>query len=155
MNECFKRKQFFQLHVLVLQAWIYYYIFFILSGGLGGNLSVVCGSNHSAETTSMESSTTTASSTARLISTTTEVSSVELITTSAINENISDATGSTAATLSEENKCDSLIGRLFFEYMISENPNLLIIVNFTKKVSFKLLSNAISTCRTCRIRKIP
>lgn len=103
----------FQMHVLVLQAWIYYYILFILSGGLGGNLSVVCGSNHPAETTSMETSTTTASSTTRLISTTSEVSSVELITTSAINENRSDATRSTAATLSEENKCDSLIGRFF------------------------------------------
>lgn len=127
----------------------------MLSEGLRGNLSVVCGSNHSTETTSMETSTTTASSTTRLISTTSELSSVELTTTSAINENRSDATGSTAATLSEENKCDSLIGRFFFEYMISKNPNLLIIVNFTKEVSFKLLSNAISTCRTCRIWKIP
>lgn len=127
----------------------------MLSEGLRGNLSVVCGSNHSTETTSMETSTTTASSTTRLISTTSELSSVELTTTSAINENRSDATGSTAATLSEENKCDSLIGIFFFEYMISKNPNLLIIVNFTKEVSFKLLSNAKRACRTCRIWKIP
>lgn len=107
----------FQSHVLVLQAWNYFYnitFFFMLSEGLRANLSVVCGSNHSTETTSMETSTTTASSTTRLISTTSELSSVELTTTSAINENRSDATGSTAATLSEENKCDSLIGIFFF-----------------------------------------
>lgn len=83
----------------------------MLSGGSVGNLSVACGSNHSAETTSVETSTTTASSTTRLKSITSEVSSDELITTSAIKENRSDATGSIAATLSEENKCDYLIVR--------------------------------------------
>lgn len=112
MNECFKRKQF-SIACTCSTGLDLLLHFFMLSEGLGGNLSVVCGSNHSAETTSMETSTTTASFTTRLISTTSELSSVELITTSAINENISDATGSTAATLSEENKCDSLIGRFF------------------------------------------
>lgn len=82
----------------------------MLSGGLGGNLSVVCGSQHAAETTSMETSTTTAT---RLLSPTSEVSSMELLATSAINENRSDVTTSAAATLSEENKCDYLIGSFF------------------------------------------
>lgn len=85
----------------------------MLSGGIGENLSVVCGSQHATETTSMETSTTTALSPTRLLSPTSEVSSMELLATSAINENRSDVTTSVAATLSEENKCDYLIGSFF------------------------------------------
>lgn len=86
----------------------------MLSGGKGGNLSVVCRSQHTEETTTMETSTTTVSSTTRLSNPTTGVSSMELIVTSAINKNNSDVTISTDSNLSSELKCDHRIGRDFF-----------------------------------------
>lgn len=79
---------------------------------------------------------------------------MEFIIIFVINENILDVIGLIVVILLEENKCDFLIGRFFFEYMIFKNLNLLIIVNFRKGVLFKLLLNVISICRICRIWKI-
>lgn len=66
----------------------------------------------------MKISTTTALSTTRLSSPSSAVSSKELFATSAINENKSDVTTSTAVTLSEENKCDHRTGSFFLIYNI-------------------------------------
>lgn len=85
----------------------------MFSGGKGGNLSVVCGSQHTEETTTMKMSTSTASSTTPLFRPSSVVSSMELIATSAINKNNSDITISTDTILSEELKCDHRIGRFF------------------------------------------
>lgn len=75
--------------------------FYILTGGLNGNLSIVCGSQLAAETT-MKISTTTASSTTQLSSPTTAVFSME--PTSAFN--ITNANiNTTAATLSKGGIC--------------------------------------------------
>lgn len=84
----------------------------MLSGGLGGNLSVICGSQHAAETT-MKISTTTASSTIRLLRPSSVVSSMEHTVTFSINKNNSDVITSTAAFLSEELKCDHRIGSFY------------------------------------------
>lgn len=77
------------------------------SEGLGGNLSVVCGSQLGRKKTSMLIYTT------RLSNPSSVVSSMELIATSAINKNNSDATMSTVDILSEELKCDHRIGIFF------------------------------------------
>lgn len=82
------------------------------SGGLGRNLSVVCGSQHAAETT-MKTSTTTPSSTTRLLRSSSVVSSMGLKISSIMNKNNSNVTTSTAAFLSEELKCDHRIGSFF------------------------------------------
>lgn len=73
--------------------------FYILTGGLKGNLSIVCGSQLAAETTTMKISTTTSPSTTRLSSPTTAVLSME--PTSALNITNADIINTTAATLSE------------------------------------------------------
>lgn len=71
----------------------------MLTGGLEGNLSIVCGSPLPAETT-METSTTTASSTTRLSKPSTAVLSMEPI--SANNITNVNTINTTAAVLSEE-----------------------------------------------------
>lgn len=76
--------------------------FYILTGGLNGNLSIVCGSQLAAETT-MKISTTTASSTTRLSSPTTAVFSME--PTSALNITNANIINTTAATLSKGGIC--------------------------------------------------
>lgn len=75
---------------------------YIFTGGLNGNLSIVCGSQLAEETTTMNIPTTTASSTTRFSSPTTVVLSTEPI--SAFN--ITDANiNTTAAPLSAEGIC--------------------------------------------------
>lgn len=95
---------------LFVQAWIstcfLSFIYTFASEG-GGNLSVVCGSQLGRKTTSMLIYTT------RLSNPSSVVSSMELIATSAINKNNSDATMSTVDILSEELKCDHRIGIFF------------------------------------------
>lgn len=71
----------------------------MLTGGLDGNLSIVCGSPLAAETT-MKMSTTTASSTTRLWRPSTAVLSMEPI--SANNITNVNTINNTAAVLSEE-----------------------------------------------------
>lgn len=77
--------------------------FNILTGGLNGNLSIVCGSQLAAETTTMKISTTTASSTTLLSSPTTAVLSME--PTSAFNITNANIINTTAATLPEGGTC--------------------------------------------------
>lgn len=72
----------------------------MLTGGLDGNLSIVCGSPLAAETTTMKMSTTTASSTTRLSRPSTAVLSMEPI--SANNITNVNTINTTAAVLSEE-----------------------------------------------------
>eukprot|EP00105_Crassostrea_gigas_P041211 XP_019925359.1 PREDICTED: uncharacterized protein LOC105334390 isoform X2 [Crassostrea gigas] len=76
-----------------------------LSGGLNGNLSIVCGRQLAAETTTITISTTTASSTTRLSNPTTAV--LSMIPTSAFNITNANSINTTEATLSEE--VDSLV----------------------------------------------
>lgn len=96
----------------------YHCLGFQQNGGKGGNLSVVCRSQHTEETTTMETSTTTASSTTRLLNPTTGVSSMELIVTSATNKNNSDVTISTDSNLSSELKCDHRIAESLLSLQI-------------------------------------
>lgn len=79
----------------------------MLSGGLNGNISVVCGSHLAAKTTSTKIPTTTATFTTRLLRASSEVSS-----------SYSEVTMSTAAILSEEIDCDRRIGTFFLIYNI-------------------------------------
>lgn len=91
---------------LFVHAWsntFFSFISMFASEGLGGNLSVVCGSQLGRKTTRLIYPTT---STTRLSSPSSVVSSMELIATSAINKNNLDVTMSTADILSEELKCD-------------------------------------------------
>lgn len=107
----------------------------MLSGGLGGNLSVVCGSQFAAKTTSTKILTTTDMFTTRLLKPSSVVSSMELIgsssysdvtmsTAAILSEEIissssySDVTMSTADILSEEIDCDHRIGTFFLIYSI-------------------------------------
>lgn len=77
--------------------------FYIFTGGLSGNLSIVCGGQLASETTTMKIPTTTASSTARLSSPTTALLSMEPTTAFKITD--ANSINSTAATLSEEGIC--------------------------------------------------
>lgn len=86
----------------------------MLSGGLGGNLCVVCGNKHAAETTSMKIPTTTASSTTQLLRQSSVVLSTELI----VPSSNSDVTMSTADILSEEIDFDQRIGTFILIYII-------------------------------------
>lgn len=95
--------------VLPTLGTFYHCLGFQQNGGKGGNLSVVCGSQHTEETTTMKMSTSTASTTTPLFRPSSVVSSMELIATSAINKNNSDITISTDTILSEELKCDHRI----------------------------------------------
>lgn len=107
----------------------------MLSGVLGGNLSVVCGSQFAAKTTSTKILTTTDMFTTRLLKPSSVVSSMELIgsssysdvtmsTAAILSEEIissssySDVTMSTADILSEEIDCDHRIGTFFLIYSI-------------------------------------
>lgn len=81
----------------------------MLLGGLDGNISVVCGSQLAAKTTSIKIPTTTATFTTRLLRPSFVVSSMELTVLSFS----SDITMSTAAILSEEVDCDHRIGNSF------------------------------------------
>lgn len=73
---------------------------YILTGGLNGNLSIVCGHQVAAETTTIKISTTIASSTTRLSNPTTAV--LSMIPTSAFNITNANIINTTEATLSEE-----------------------------------------------------
>lgn len=74
---------------------------YILTGGLNGNLSIVCGHQVTAETTTtIKISTTIASSTTRLSNPTTAV--LSMIPTSAFNITNANSINTTEATLSEE-----------------------------------------------------
>lgn len=77
--------------------------FHLFTGGMNGNLSVVCGSQLAAETTTMKISTTTAFSTIQL----SNPSSVVLTTISSSTINIKNAniTTTTPTILSEERIC--------------------------------------------------
>lgn len=75
------------------------------NGGLNGNLSIVCGHQVAAETTTIKISTTIASSTTRLSNPTTTV--LSMIPTSAFNITNANSINTTEATLSEE--VDSLV----------------------------------------------
>lgn len=94
---------------------------FIFLGGLGGNFSVVCGSNYLVEIILMEIFIIIVLFIIWLISIIFELLLVEIIIIFVINENILDVIGLIVVILLEENKCDFLIGRFFFEYMIFKN----------------------------------
>lgn len=78
----------------------------MLTGGLNGNLSIVCGSQLAADTTT-KISTTTALSTTRLSSPTTAVLSME--PTSAISITDANIIYTTTAVLSKEGICSHQI----------------------------------------------
>lgn len=82
---------------------------YMLSGGLDGNISVVCGSQLEAKTTSIKIPTTSLTFTTRLLRPSSVVSSMELT----VSSSNSDITMSTAAILSEEVDCDHRIGNSF------------------------------------------
>lgn len=86
----------------------------MLSGGLYGNISVVCGSQLAAKTTSIKIPTTTGAFTTRLLRPSSVVSSMELT----VSSSNSDITMSTTAILSEEIDCDHRIGTFFLIYNI-------------------------------------
>lgn len=81
----------------------------MLSGGLDGNISVLCGSQLVAKTTSIKLPTTTATFTTRLLRPSSVVSSME----PTVSSSNSDITMSTAAILSAEIDCDNRIGNSF------------------------------------------
>nr|XP_034334176.1 uncharacterized protein LOC105334390 isoform X2 [Crassostrea gigas] len=95
------------------------------NGGLNGNVSIVCGSQLAAETTTMKISTTTSSSTTRLSSPTTAVLSME--PTSAFNITNANIINTTAATLLEGCICGHQIDAKF-ESLVSLRISLAIFV---------------------------
>lgn len=92
----------------------YHCLGFQQNGGLDGNISVVCGRQLAAKTTSIKIPTTTATFTTRLLRPSSVVSSMELTVLSFS----SDITMSTAAILTEEVDCDHRIAESLLSLQI-------------------------------------